>query len=154
MKIMLKDSVFSLYGQKFHRWETLDPAITYYKFHEGIYAGEETNDINVHHRRYYNATFNLTSEIPSLKMSLEDPWVVKTTPAYYQAPYGYRSLGLSAIPEEIDNGSYGGVFLIKIQTNHQFTTPSGFPQAFIFLKHKKHIMFPRLSRSYRDRITG
>ena len=108
---VMKDSVFSLYGQKFHRWETLDPAITYYKNHEGIYVGEETNDINVHHRRYYNATFNLTSEIPSLKMSLEDLWVVKTTPAYYQAPYGYRSLGLSAIPEEIDNGSYGGVFL-------------------------------------------
>lgn len=109
---VLKDSAFSLYNQKFHRWETIEPALTYYNNHAGIYVGEETNDINVYHRKYYNATFNLTSEIPSLNISIIDPWFVDTeNQAYYQAPYGYRNLGLDAIPEEVMNGVYGGIFL-------------------------------------------
>ncbi|MFZ0455352.1 MAG: hypothetical protein WAM24_16535 [Ignavibacteriaceae bacterium] len=113
---ILKDSAFSLSGQKFHRWETISPATTYYNNHARIYIGDNTNDINVYHNRYGSTSFNLISEIPSLQISIRDPWLIKTNPNYLEIPYGYRNLGLNAIYENVNNGSYGGILLNQIDT--------------------------------------
>ncbi len=109
---ILKDSIFSSFGQKFIRWETISPAINYYTNFAGIIVGDNTNDINVYHKGYNGTTFNLVSEIPTLlKMQFKDPWVVKTAPAYYQSPIGYKNLGLNAVYENVDNGGYSPIFL-------------------------------------------
>ena len=109
---ILKDSIFSSFGQKFIRWETISPAINYYTNFAGIIVGDNTNDINVYHKGYNGTTFNLVSEIPTLlKMQFKDPWVVKTAPAYYQSPIGYKNLGLNAVYENVDNGGYSPILL-------------------------------------------
>ena len=115
---VLKDSLYGLPGQKFHRWETDNPASIYYNNYAGIYVNDLTNIINIYHKICTNVTLNLNSDISSLRISLTDPWLTKTTQAYYQAPYGYRSLGLSAIPEEVENGVYQGVLLNQPYTGN------------------------------------
>ncbi len=108
---ILKDSIISSFGQKFIRWETITPAINYYTNYAGIQVGDITNDINVYHKSYKGTSFNLISDIQSLKMQFKDPWVTKTTPDYYQSPIGYKNLGLNAIYENVNNGGYNPIFL-------------------------------------------
>ncbi len=127
---VLKDSIVSLNGEGFYRWVAINPTEKYYNNHASIYIIDELNDLNVYHKSAKSVSFNGSTEIPYLKMLLTDPWYInEEDPNYYQAPYGYRNLGLNAIPTEVNNGSYNGIFLNQPYTgsnpiNYSISIPS------------------------------
>jgi len=118
----VKDSIVSVeqFGQRFNKWVNNNSSVEYYTNHAGIYIDSGTNTIKVMHRTFKDATLSVAGDAGSVvKVSFKDPWLVETKPAYFEAPYGYRNLGNSAIFEEVDNGTnniginsiYKGVFL-------------------------------------------
>jgi hypothetical protein len=127
---VLKDSIVSLNEESFHRWTAINPTANYYNNHASIYVGDGLNDLNVYHKIQKSVSFNGSNEIPNLKFLLEDPWYVNTEdPNYYQAPYGYRNLGLNSIPTEVNNGTYNRIFLNQPYTgshpiNYSISIPS------------------------------